>query len=230
MSKNIDELPEGGMGIKVMSKVADELSYTRTSGETNCLSMVKNYEQQSLDQSHWLQKGNPLEWLIDLFNHLNWFKDKHSRQQLCDTPLQKFHLQVNTDIQAVEQVLDWFEPLKNLPIPQEVFWQCQLALIEGFTNVVRHAHQSLPLETPIELEVTVFNGSLDIRIWDYGQPFDLEAKLRELKEIDQEGVLSEGGRGIEIMFKLADRVSYTRTSDERNCLVMVKRLSPSLTV
>jgi serine/threonine-protein kinase RsbW len=76
----------------------------------------------------------------------------------------------------------------------------------------------------------VFNGSLDIRIWDYGQPFDLEAKLRELKEKNQEEVLSEGGRGIEIMFKLADRVSYTRTSDERNCLVMVKRLSPSLTV
>ncbi|MEO8893751.1 MAG: anti-sigma regulatory factor, partial [Coleofasciculaceae cyanobacterium] len=30
------------------------------------------------------------------------------------------------------------------------------------------------------------------------------------------------GRGIAILQKIADKLSYTRTSDNRNCLLMVK--------
>jgi serine/threonine-protein kinase RsbW len=52
-------------------------------------------------------------------------------------------------------------------------------VIEGFTNAVRHAHKNLPRETPIELEITVFNERLEIKIWDSGKPFDFKAKLKE---------------------------------------------------
>lgn len=180
MSKNIDELPEGGMGLKIMSTLADNLSYRRSYDDKNCLSIVKKYEKKSI------QKRGILE-------RLNWFKDKGHTTQDSDTPLEKIHLQVNSELQALEQVLDWYEQLKNQPIPQQVFQQCQLVLAEGFTNVVRHAHQGLPSETPIELEVTVFKESLEIRIWDYGQPFDLEAKVNELKEIDQDLLLTSNG-------------------------------------
>ena len=181
MSENIDELPEGGMGLKIMSTLADNLSYRRTSDERNCLSIGKNYEKKSIPKSSLLER-------------LNWFKDKAHTTQDSETPLQKIHLQVNSELQALEQVLDWYEQLNNQPIPQQVFQQCQLVLAEGFTNVVRHAHQGLPSETPIELEVAVFKESLEIRIWDYGQPFDLEAKLNELKEIDRDLLQGEGGR------------------------------------
>jgi serine/threonine-protein kinase RsbW len=201
MFNNIDELPEGGMGIKIISRIADELSYTRTPDDKNCLSIVKNYEQQRLDSSQVLQKGSVLDRLIEFFNRLNWFKFKRHPQPPCDASLQKLHLQVNTDLRAIDRVLDWFNQLENLPIPQTVFYQCQLALAEGFTNAVRHAHQGLPLETSIELEVTVFNERLEIKIWDYGQPFDLDAKLSELKEIEQDldPLTREGRKGIEIM-------------------------------
>jgi len=30
MRNNIDEIPSGGVGIKIIGKIADELSYTRT--------------------------------------------------------------------------------------------------------------------------------------------------------------------------------------------------------
>ena len=63
--------------------------------------------------------------------------------------------------------------------------QGQLAVAEGFTNAVRHAHKGLPLETPIKLEVTVFNERLEIKIWDYGQPFDLEARVKEFRQVNE---------------------------------------------
>jgi serine/threonine-protein kinase RsbW len=50
---------------------------------------------------------------------------------------------------------------------------------EALTNAVRHAHKNRPLETPIELEITVFNEGREIKNWDGGEPFDFQAKLKE---------------------------------------------------
>ncbi|MEG4999698.1 ATP-binding protein [Microcoleus sp. B4-D4] len=69
--------------------------------------------------------------------------------------------------------------IEDLPIPEAVLQQCKLATIEGFTNAVRHAHKNLPFQTPIDLEITVFNERLEVKIWDMGEPFDLQAKLLE---------------------------------------------------
>ncbi|MGK7873415.1 MAG: ATP-binding protein [Xenococcaceae cyanobacterium] len=183
---------------------------------------MKNYEQQGLAQSQELQKSNIVERLIDFFNPLKWLKYKRHQQKHCDTPLQTIRLQVNTELIALDQVLKWYEQLEHLSIPQKVWLQCQLALAEGFTNVVRHAHKGLPLETPIEIAIMVFNERLEMRIWDYGQPFDLEAKLRELRELKENRLCQEGGRGLSIIQNLVTRVNYTRTSNKRNCLLLVK--------
>jgi len=157
-----------------MYQLANELSYTRTY-QRNCLLIIKNYDQKLVETSQEFPKSSPLERFLDYFNPLNGLKSKH--HQLCDTPLQQIYLQVTTDLKAVTQILEWYDQLHHLPIPKTVFWQCQLALVEGFTNAVRHAHKDLPEETPIELEVKVFNNSIEIRIWDYGQPFDLLGKI-----------------------------------------------------
>ena len=77
------------------------------------------------------------------------------------------------------EVLEWIEQLEYLPIPEAVLQQCKLVAIEGFTNAVRHAHKTLPSDTPIELAIAVFADRLEIEIWDWGQPFDLKAKLKE---------------------------------------------------
>jgi serine/threonine-protein kinase RsbW len=45
MRDNIDEFPSGGVGIKIIGKIADELSYTRTSDSRNCLFIVKYYSE-----------------------------------------------------------------------------------------------------------------------------------------------------------------------------------------
>jgi serine/threonine-protein kinase RsbW len=173
MTDNIDEIPAGGVGIKIIGKIADELSYTPTSDGRNCLFLVKYYQPPSI-----------FKRAINVLKSFNWFQKQRNPQSepSSNQPLQKFSLQLNTDINAVAQVLSWLEQLDlldPLPIPQEVLHQCKLAVVEGFTNAVRHAHKNLPRETPIELEITVFNDRLEIKIWDRGKPFDFQAKLKE---------------------------------------------------
>ncbi len=182
MRDNIDEIPSGGIGIKIIGKIADELTYTRTSDGGNCLFIVKYYQQPGLVPSkHSLQDGF-FKRAIDVLNSFNFLVQKQRNRQpepSHNQQVQKFSLQVNTDINAVAQVLSWVDQLDPLPIPPAVLHQCKLAVIEGFTNAVRHAHKNLPLETPIELEIMVFNEHLEVKIWDWGEPFDIQAKLKE---------------------------------------------------
>jgi len=50
---------------------------------------------------------------------------------------------------------------------------------EACTNAVRPTHKNMPRATPIYLEITVFNERLEIKNWDWGEPFDFKAKLKE---------------------------------------------------
>ena len=129
--------------------------------------------------------------------------------------------QVKSDLTELEQVLLWFDQLNRPSIPKKVWLQCQLALAEGFTNAIRHAHKGLGTDVSVELEVTIFPQHLELRIWDQGPPFDLEQWFcdHEQKADSHSG----GGRGIAILKKISDQLSYTRTDDNRNCLLLVKR-------
>lgn len=136
--------------------------------------------------------------------------------------LQEIHLQVNTELGASDQVLLWFEQLNHPPLPDMMtWWQCQTLLQEGFANIVEHAHRNLPTETPIALEAVRSNQSIEIRIWSHGAPFDLEQKLQEIPELEDND--NERGRGLKIMSAIADGLSYEYTPDSRNCLRMKKR-------
>ena len=196
MSFNINEIPEGGRGIKLMWQLADELSYTRIGASRNCLIIRKTYEEILSSPSN-IEKGKILEQLIEFLYPWNSLKDKDNPELSGDLLIKKMRLQVKTELSALNEVLQWYDRLSKLPIPQLVLWKCQLALAEGFTNAVRYAHKGMPLETPIKLEIWVFNGWLEIRIWDWGKPFDLEAKVREILEREQiscfesEGLIGE---------------------------------------
>lgn len=54
----------------------------------------------------------------------------------------------------------------------------------------------------------------------YGQPFDLEQKLQETTELEEND--EERGRGLRIMAALADELRYEPTADNRYCLLMRK--------
>lgn len=142
-----------------------------------------------------------------------------------DKPLKQSHLKVATDINAVAEILAWFDKLVRSQFDTQFRCDCQVALDEAFANAVHHAHRHLPQTTPIELELKIFADRLEMRIWDHGQPFDLQAKLDALH---QKGctLLEETGRGLILMEQFTDELSYQRLSDQRNCLFMGKRLVP----
>lgn len=133
----------------------------------------------------------------------------------------KISIEVNSEFTASEQVMSWFEQLNNPPLPDVViWWQCQTLLHEGFANMVEHAHKNLPPETIITIEAERSDQYIEIRIWSSGLIFDLEQKLQEIPALEDND--SEGGRGLKIMEKIADYLSYDRTADNRNCLLMKK--------
>ncbi|BAQ65160.1 ATP-binding protein [Geminocystis sp. NIES-3709] len=134
---------------------------------------------------------------------------------------QKIHFQVKTDLIYLQEVLEKFDSVKQDWVNQKDWLQCQLALAEGFTNAVRHAHKDKPSDTPIDIEIKVTEAEINIKIWDYGQPFQLTS-LDKKKSSD----LAGGGRGIEILQKIADELEYDHQSDDRNCLLIKKNLLP----
>ena len=134
--------------------------------------------------------------------------------------LSRNHIQLKTDLRNLTDVLVWFEQLYNSLIPREVWLRCQLALAEAFTNAVRHAHKNQASEVPIDIEVILTENCIEMRIWDYGFPFDLKEKLK-LMPVNHEND-SGGGRGLRLLEAIADQLSYTRTAEQRNCLLMVK--------
>lgn len=138
-------------------------------------------------------------------------------------PLQRGHIQVSTDLNALTPILAWFDQFDHPPVTSRTWQMMQLALAEGFTNAVRHAHDGLSEELPIDLEVLVFAERLEFRIWDQGPPFDLEQKLQELV-LKEHSELAEGGRGLKLMKKIASVLSYTR-KDDRNCLLVARNYS-----
>jgi serine/threonine-protein kinase RsbW len=109
--------------------------------------------------------------------------------------------------------------------------QCNLVLVEVFTNVVSYAHEGLSEETPIDIELSIDDTekSLELKIWDYGQPFDLQSEIERLakeaqKNKDFENIddIPTGGRGLIIAKTIADDIRYENNVDGRNCFAMTK--------
>jgi serine/threonine-protein kinase RsbW len=135
---------------------------------------------------------------------------------------QGFELSVQSDLKSLATVLNWFEQLKPLFQNETLWLQCEIALAEGFTNAVRHAHRQRSRETPVKLQAKVLSDRLELCIWDQGSPFDLINYLQSLPEKSSRD--AEGGRGLQLLRVIADALSYTRTDDNQNCLRIIKSL------
>ena len=140
---------------------------------------------------------------------------------MIDLTMRQEHLKVVSRLDLVSQVQSWFSDICH-SLGDESVWvtdyadRLMLALTEGFTNAVRHAHAKLPPETDIVIDFSVANHRAEIRIWDHGEPFN-----PELLPEPQPGELLESGYGWFLLRRLADQVTYERIQ-ERNCLSIVQ--------
>lgn len=136
--------------------------------------------------------------------------------------LKQDYLIIESRLEKLISVQQWFQCVctqasTDLPWIDDIFDQLNLALAEGFTNAVRHAHGHLPPETPIQINLEFSPDQLDLKIWDCGDPFD-PSVLQE----PQPGTLREGGYGWFLLRRLGDIVRYERSPDNRNCLHIIK--------
>jgi len=99
MRDNIDEIPSGGVGIKFIGKIADELSYTRTSDSRNSLFIVKYYPKPGLVQPQHRTQARFFKRALDVLNSFSfWFQKPRQFERSSNQHLQKISLQLNTDI------------------------------------------------------------------------------------------------------------------------------------
>jgi serine/threonine-protein kinase RsbW len=128
-------------------------------------------------------------------------------------------------LSAVPDALEWFAQFNRLPVSARLWQQAKLALMESLTNAIRHAHQDLPVTTPIDLEVTISDCQLQILIWDQGKTFDLEELFARLTYRNATPQEREAQWGIVLLQKLRDKHQWTicyrspfHTGGDRNCM------------
>lgn len=136
----------------------------------------------------------------------------------------KTELNVPSDLKFLTIVEEWLLSSLQLELGDSVDWTRQssrlrLALVEAYSNVVRHAHKDKP-QMPVLLRLELKDSSIALEIWDHGRGFDLSTYLPPKPDDKQ-----ENGYGWLIMNKLMDRVEYRLQVDGRNCLKLEASLS-----
>jgi serine/threonine-protein kinase RsbW len=138
---------------------------------------------------------------------------------------------VESDLTAIAQVLRWFEAFRQPPVSQSIWLQGQIALVEAFTNAVRHAHQPLPAHTPIKLEAELYLDRLEIKVWDQGAPFDFEQLLNQVEQEYPDPLEHSEHWGGSLFKKLRDQhqwqIDYYHLETGQNCLQLIKKCDNS---
>ncbi|MCD6581726.1 MAG: ATP-binding protein [Desulfuromusa sp.] len=100
---------------------------------------------------------------------------------------------------------------------RELAYHLNLVLTEALANAIQHANDNDP-DKDVRVLISASDQDLIIKVFDQGEGFDIEA-LAKLKARASD----EGGRGIQIIFKLMDRVRYIQEGN-KNVLEMTKYL------
>ncbi|MCT0207929.1 ATP-binding protein [Synechococcus sp. CS-1332] len=142
-------------------------------------------------------------------------------------------LAVISDLGELETVLSWFERQQHPDVPSDLWMQAQMALVEGFTNAVRHAHAHLVAPPQVQLSLRLSSSLFFLEIIDHGQPFALESAMArveaEITESASDPLAREAHWGLVMFLKLQKAygwtISYTRRDDQSNCLSLSHPLS-----
>ena len=136
-------------------------------------------------------------------------------------------LHIPSTLQFLGVAEGWLLGSLAIEFGDQVDWARQsnrlrLALVEAYSNVVRHAHRDRPY-LPVLIRLEVKDRDLSLEIWDYGQGYDLSTYLAPCPEDRQ-----ENGYGWLILNRLMDKVEYRLQVDGRNCLKLEANLVETL--
>ena len=134
-------------------------------------------------------------------------------------------LTVKSDLDLLPQVVTWFEQFNIPTFPSQQWQQANLALIEGFTNAVRHAHGSQHAHVPLSLKASLSEELFWLEIWDQGAPYDFDRAMGALNQtlnaVDFDPLEREKKWGSVIFLRLVQKfhwqIQYSRYHESQNC-------------
>ena len=129
----------------------------------------------------------------------------------------KSELHVPSDLKFLTIVESWLLGCLQIQLGETVDWsrlsgRLRLALVEAYSNVVRHAHKDQP-NAPVLIRLEFKDQDIAVEVWDRGEGFDMSTYFAP-DPLDKQ----EGGYGWLIIHRLMDKVEYQLQSDGGNCL------------
>ena len=110
------------------------------------------------------------------------------------------------------------QTLQHLGVASAGIDEILLALSEACANVVQHAGE----HEEYQVDVSIDDQVCRISVLDDGRGFDVDALAAEAPRSPL-----EGGRGVQLMRALVDRLAFVRDEDGRHRVSLEKRLVPS---
>ena len=129
----------------------------------------------------------------------------------------KSEINVPSDLKFLNIVETWLVGCLETELKESVDWSRQssrlrLALVEAYSNVVRHAHKDQPY-LPVLIRLELKEQDIALEVWDCGEGYDLSKYLAP-NPLEKQ----EGGYGWLIINRLMDKVEYQLQLDGGNCL------------
>lgn len=95
-------------------------------------------------------------------------------------------------------------------------YDLNLVLTEAMANAIKHANADDPAKE-VHIEIKIANRRLVIRVFDFGEGFDVKAYAAPRHPLE------EHGRGIYLMHSIMDEVTY-RPTKSGHVLELIKKL------
>ncbi len=129
----------------------------------------------------------------------------------------KSEINVPSDLKFLNIVENWLMGCLETELKESFDWSRQssrlrLALVEAYSNVVRHAHKDQPY-LPVLIRLELKEQDIALEVWDCGEGYDLSEYLAP-NPLEKQ----EGGYGWLIINRLMDKVEYQLQLDGGNCL------------
>jgi serine/threonine-protein kinase RsbW len=136
----------------------------------------------------------------------------------------KSELLVPSDLKFLSIVENWLLGCLEVQLQNSIDWSSQsnrlrLALVEAYSNVVRHAHRDQP-SLPVLIRLELKERDVALEVWDCGKGYDVSNYLPPSPTEKQ-----EGGYGWLIIHRLMDKVDYQLQINGCNCLTLHATLS-----
>jgi len=118
-----------------------------------------------------------------------------------------------TELAQIEDVVCQLkEKLMALNIPQEAFYDIQLALTEAIGNAFLHGTRGAD-KPQVEVEWLINNDSISFKVKDNGPGFSHGA----MGNLDDNMILAEKGKGLFLIYNVIDQVRFNQKGNEIYC-------------